>query len=475
MASANDDSNKSGVMSTKKQWVVGTLTYSLTGIIVLFLCLLWGDFAWAMKGRTVGSITTLMVKRYGISDTWYSILIYSIPNFTNIFLIPWISYKSDRHRGRFGRRIPYIFATTPIVTIAIAGLALSEQLGNIVYSKLPVIYPNLANMLDVNACRLMVFTVFWLLLDLGTTLCSNIYGALSNDVVPRQLIGRFQAFSRAVSLGIAVIFNLGYMKKAETHATLLLLIIAGVYFAGLTFMCLTVKEGEYPPVQEETGKHGIIGGFTSMVVNYGKQCFTNRYYMWMMAAMILPVLAGLPYNLFLIIYAKYLDMDLNKFGQAQGICFMVAFFMTFGLGYLSDKFHPIRTCIVSLAIVVCVNIYGGFFCRSASVLLFMMITHGITYMAYATLALPFAPKLFPRSIYAQLCSAVAMLTSIVNTLAAPILGYIMDATGHKYYLMFFMEATLEILSIIAFIVVYKYFIKFGGDKNYKAPEPAADI
>ena len=98
----------------------GTLTYTKIGLVSLFIWLLWGDFAWSMKERAVGMVAGLLVKSFGISDGLYSILIISIPNFTNIFLMPIVSYRSDRHRGRFGRRIPYLLMYTPPV---LAGLA----------------------------------------------------------------------------------------------------------------------------------------------------------------------------------------------------------------------------------------------------------------------------------------------------------------------------------------------------------------
>lgn len=85
---------------TKNKWSVGTLTYTAAGLAVLFALLLWGDFAWSMKDRVVFPMTVKLAKeRFELNDTLYSILIISFPNFTNIFLMPIVSYLSDRHRG----------------------------------------------------------------------------------------------------------------------------------------------------------------------------------------------------------------------------------------------------------------------------------------------------------------------------------------------------------------------------------------
>lgn len=110
----------------------------------------------------------------------------AFPNFTNIFLCPLISYISDRHRGRWGRRIPFLLFTTPFIVIGLIGLGFTPVLG----SELLRI-PAIAEHLSLNTARLIVFGVFWVLLDFGTTLSGALSGALINDVVPSELLGRF--------------------------------------------------------------------------------------------------------------------------------------------------------------------------------------------------------------------------------------------------------------------------------------------
>ncbi|MBO5762362.1 MAG: MFS transporter, partial [Lentisphaeria bacterium] len=83
----------------QKTWSVGTLTYTTGALVALFAWLLWGDFAWAMKDRAIGPAATLLISKLDVSETLYSLIIISYPNFTNIFLCPIISYISDRHRG----------------------------------------------------------------------------------------------------------------------------------------------------------------------------------------------------------------------------------------------------------------------------------------------------------------------------------------------------------------------------------------
>ena len=109
-------------------WRVGTLTYTAGGIAALFCWLLWGDFAWSLKERAAASVATLMIKSFEVSDFVYGLIILTIPNITNIILVPIVSYRSDRHRGRWGRRIPYLWMTTPFVTAGMIGIGASPFL-----------------------------------------------------------------------------------------------------------------------------------------------------------------------------------------------------------------------------------------------------------------------------------------------------------------------------------------------------------
>ena len=154
----------------KNKWSVGTLTYTAAGLAVLFALLLWGDFAWSMKDRVVFPMTVKLAKeRFEMNDTWYSILIISFPNFTNIFLMPIVSYLSDRHRGRLGRRIPFLLFTTPFIVIGLLGIGLNEGIGKMIQSVLSC---------DPRTAGLIGFCFFWVLFDFGNTLASAIFNAL---------------------------------------------------------------------------------------------------------------------------------------------------------------------------------------------------------------------------------------------------------------------------------------------------------
>ena len=123
----------------RKIWRAGTLTYTAGALGMLCFWLLWGDFTWAMKDRAVGPAATLLIKEIGVSEFLYGLIIVGFPNFTNTFLSPIISYLSDRHRGRWGRRIPFLLFTTPFIVLGLYGLGCTRLFASLLHQAVPSI------------------------------------------------------------------------------------------------------------------------------------------------------------------------------------------------------------------------------------------------------------------------------------------------------------------------------------------------
>jgi hypothetical protein len=59
-----------------------------------------------------------------VDSLWFGILTSSFPAFLGLILGPIVSVKSDRHRGKLGRRIPFLLVTTPMAALGMCGLEL---------------------------------------------------------------------------------------------------------------------------------------------------------------------------------------------------------------------------------------------------------------------------------------------------------------------------------------------------------------
>ncbi|MBO5959515.1 MAG: MFS transporter [Lentisphaeria bacterium] len=452
-----------------KIWSVGTLTYTTGTLIALFAWLLWGDFAWAMKDRAIGPAATLLISKLDVSETLYSLIIISYPNFTNIFLCPIISYISDRHRGRLGRRIPFLLFTTPFIVIGAIGLGFSPRLGGMLCDAL-------GGSLSLNACKLIAFAVFCASLDFGQTQAGALASALYNDVVPREVLGRFFALFRAISLFAGMLFNWYLMKPVETHYEIIFLGVGLLYGIGLLCMCLKVKEGQYPPPPElpknvDGSELSSVQRIVKPFVAYFRQSFSVPYYRWVIAALVFGGLSAVPYNMFSIRYAQSVGMDMGDYGKICAITYLISFCVSYPLGWLADRFHPLRMSILALCVYLLTMIFGGCFTNNHFTFGLFLLLHNIFSGCYFTLSASLVAKLFPRSLFAQFNSANAMILALANTCLAMVFGAIIDALGGNYICVFWFGALMTLISVLTMLWVFRDFLRLGGDAAYTAPDP----
>lgn len=450
---------------TKRYWTIGTLTYGTGALAALFFWLLWGDFAWSMKDRAVGNVATLMVKSFGVSDFVYGLLILSFPNFTNVILGPIVSYYSDRHRGRFGRRIPFLAFTVPIIVCGLAGLGVTPKLAEWLCG-LPG-----AEGLSRHTASLLWFGLFWIMFDFGNTLASVLFTALVNDVVPREFLGRFFGLFRAISLGAGVFFNYCLMEYAEAYSMPIFLGLAVLYAAGFSMLLLNVKEGEYPPV--DPGDRSSANPFVIMRI-YARECFSLKPCRILLFALPVAMLANIPLNAYGIFYAKSLDISMGAYGKYLACTYIISFFLSYLLGLLSDWYHPIRTGIATLVLygLLC---FAGFFLVSGKIsFAIVFIMHGVLTGSLLTLTASYGPRLFPRARFAQFNSAMWLLLSFSWMIMTPIVGKFLDLIGNRYEYTLLLGGLLSVAGIHMLLQAHRVYRQFGGDGGYRAPEAAGE-
>ena len=111
------------VRLSQRRWSVGSLTYSVAGLVILFGWLLLGDFAWQLRERSIIPLAQLLLKTFQTSDTIVGFLIGSVPYAIGMLISPIFGYWSDRHQSRWGRRLPFLMVSTPVAAIAMMMMA----------------------------------------------------------------------------------------------------------------------------------------------------------------------------------------------------------------------------------------------------------------------------------------------------------------------------------------------------------------
>ena len=446
-----------------KVWRVGTLTYTSGGLIVLFCLLLMGDFAWSMRDRSVAPMAQWYLSQLSASNILFGLLITSFPALIGLLLGPVISVKSDRHRGKWGRRIPYLLLTTPFAALGMIGLAITPLVSSWVQRHFPE--------QSATTVSLICFGVFWAAFEFATIASQAVFGGLINDVVPATLMGRFYGLFRAVSLIMGIGFNYWIFGLVPIHFTLILLVIGVFYGFSFMWVCLRVKEGEYPPPPPKSPtKAGIATGLAHEVRTYFRECFSNPYYIWVFVMMVAAGMTFLPVNTFAIPFYKSLGVSADLYGKAVALTFAISLTIAYFLGWLCDVFHPLRMSLATLAAYFLVTVFGSIYATTPNMFLVAWVLHGVISGCFFTCSASLGQRLYPHSKFAQFASAAGIVGSLATMVIGPSMGAAIDATGNTYRYTYAMGGVLAAIALIAGWVVYRKFVRLGGPDGYVAPE-----
>ncbi|HEY8966231.1 MAG TPA: MFS transporter [Candidatus Methylacidiphilales bacterium] len=449
--------------SAPRLWRAGTLTYTTGGLALLFLWLLWGDFAWAMRERAIPTTVQLLFKRFGASDTLVGILFSSLPAAIGLVLGPVIGYRSDRLRSRWGRRIPFLVVPIPFIVVSIVGLGFAPQIGAFL-ERGPA---------SDGKLTLYLLSGFWVLFEISCVAANGVFFALINDVVPAPMLGRFFGLFRAASLGAGIFVNYWLIGKAETHYVWICLGIALLYGVGFTLMCLKVKEGAHPPPpaasEEETGLRMRKG--LPAVRSYFRECFSHSYYVLAFAVAACCALSTLPFGIYSVFYAKSLGMGMDTYGKCMALTLTISLGLSYPLGALVDRWHPLRTSIAVIALYGFLMAWGFVEMRSAASFAVLLVAQGVLSGCYYTSSASLLMRLFPKEKFAELYSASTVVSGLVAMAIPAILGPILDASGHQYRYIFPMALALAALGVGGGCLLYRRFLLYGGPARYVPPSP----
>lgn len=431
--------------------------------MILFCWLLLGDFAWSMKERSVMWTVQLLIKKFGATDLVSGLLIGTLPQALALVLTPIVGYYSDRHRGRWGRRIPFLLVPTPFAALSMVGLAYSPEVGGALHAFLGSASPG------SDASILITFAIFWTVFEVATMTANAVFFGLINDVVPKEVIGRFYGMFRAIGLGVAMLFNYWLLGKAETYYMEIFLAIGFLYAVGFTAMCLKVKEGGYPPPPAKLPR-GSGPGLLVMGRTYFRECFGQAYYVWLYVHVALAWMAISAVHLFSMYYAKKVNLSMDAYGKYLAVTFFISFLFSYAVGMLADRFHPLRVGVVVLSAYVLVTLVAGLWVHDGLSFGIALIAFGVTSGTWHTAIASLSARLLPAARFAQFESARGLVTSLALMLIGPAMGWILDHTGHNYRYTYFASSLLAGLALIAALIVYRKFQQLGGPDHYVAPE-----
>jgi maltose/moltooligosaccharide transporter len=452
----NASPDKNAPVSENERLSVGSLRYTKLGLLTLFGWLLWGDFCFQIMERVI-KILPLQMISIGASNTTMTIISQNLPLILGLFVGPVVSYKSDRYRSRWGRRIPFIVVTAPFLCLFLAGVGYTEDIAVFMrespFLKSWGISPHVATITLVGFL-VLGFAFF-------NEFVNSVYWYLFADVVPQAFLGRFMGLFRAVGSLANFFFQLYIFPHAETHAKEIYIGIAILYFFGFGLMCWKVKEGQYP-AEEDREEHI---GFLDKVKTYVNECFRSHpiylnYYLFWAAWYIGPI------GSFQFFFAKQIGITIEQFAAFSAYLALAQTIAHYPFGMLADRFHPMRLIIFGVILALPGPFLSFYFKTDwPSFVLVGALWFPVTEIVHAA-ANPLHVRILPKKRYGQFASANGLVKSAA-TLFGVFLAILLDVVqDYRYYLIW--NGIFQIIAVYFLLRTFRYWKQCGGD-NYVAP------
>ncbi|CAN5453613.1 hypothetical protein BH09VER1_BH09VER1_36270 [soil metagenome] len=453
----------------------GTLSYTGRGLIVLFAWMLWGDFCFTLMEAVVPSILPLKLRSLDSPNILIGLIMTTLPGIFNVTVTPWLSFKSDRYRSRWGRRLPFIISTVPFISLALIAIGFSGDLGAWVHGRFFG-----AGTFSQAQVTIVLLAVFAAAFDLFNMFVNTVYWYLFNDVVPKEWLGRFMGWFRLVGISSASCYNIFVFQYAESHMREIFLGAALLYFVGFGVMCLRIKEGQYPDPVDDGNRVGPI----EKIKIFARECFTIRYYWDIFLTYTFAALATCIY-VFQVFMLKSLGLTLGDIGKLAGFSTItVPLFFLFS-GWLVDRWHPVRVFSYLAAFELCV-IFANWmwlFIPLPPAFLFVSLAalngafFGALFRAvYDTAGMVRLMVLFPKEQFGQFSGAMALVRAVAIILGGVLAGAYVDLWKHFFpkenFAYRFNFLWLGVLMGVSFYFQYRTYRawkRLGGVEAYQAP------
>ncbi|MFA6102275.1 MAG: MFS transporter [Victivallaceae bacterium] len=458
----------------KHTYHCGTLTYGKAGLAMLFAFLLWGDFCFTLMEAVVPSILPLKFKELGAPNWLIGICLTTVPGAMSMVMGPWVSFKSDRFRSRWGRRIPFIVLTMPFLCIFLALLGWSDNLAGMLRQWSPALreYAPATVTIGLIALFLAMFKFF-------DCFVNSVFWYLFNDVVPPQFLGRFMGAFRIVGIAAGALYNWFIFKYAESNMREIFIGVAVLYFIGFGIMCLCVREGQYPTVEGTAG--GESKGWGGLKTFF-KESFSHKFYWFRFAYAAFSTIAGsiLVFNIF---FQREMGLSLDQVGKMTAITSIVVMAAIVFMASFVDRWHPLRLTVYAAVFGLIGTLVSGvwlFVTLPGDCFFWISLgggVAGILLSAIVTVAgLPCDMRLFPKSRFGQFCSAAGLARHVCNLAAGISAGLFIDVmkwfchgSDFAYRFSFAWTFVFSAIGVFFLILVYREWLRLGGDSHFHPP------
>lgn len=454
----------------------GTLRYTKAGLVTLFAWLLWGDFCFSLMEVVVPALVPLQLKSHQASSLLISVVMTTLPAFLNMTVCPLVSFKSDRFRSRWGRRLPFIVSTLPFLCLSLVLIGWHAEAADFLRNHIGVFRNAAPATLVIGLVAFFVVSF-----QFFNMFVASVLQCLFVDVVPVEFLGRFNGMTRIVGTGAGMAFNFFIFKFAESHSKEIFTGAALIYLIGFGVVCLFIREGEYPPAPVDENK---TDGWFSGVGTFFRESYSHRFY-WFFFLKETFVAVAATIGIFQIFFQKEMGLSLQQIGWMAGIGGGAALVAMYFAAIFVDRWHPLRIQAY-LGVFTAVTGFTSLIWSTMSIpasMFFWLSLGGTLSLSFgsamgAVSSITSFMRVMPKSRFGQFCSASAILRSLGTMVAGVFAGIFMDGirwlcsgSDYAYRFYFVWSWGFSILAAVFLVKAYREWLRLGGDKNYAAPAP----
>jgi MFS family permease len=157
------------------------------------------------------------------------------------------------------------------------------------------------------------------------------------------------------------------------------------------------------------------------------------------------------------------------YGKYMVATFTCSFLLAVPIGWLVDRFHPIRVAQVALVLYGSLMLIAFLLLRDQASFGVALLVHGVVSGIYWTGTAAIGQMLYPQMKFAQFGAAGGLITAAFSMCLGPVLGLLLDALGNDYRYTFLAGSVLAFASVGLGWVVYRKWQQHGGQHHYVAP------
>jgi MFS family permease len=420
----------------------------------------------------VPSILPLKLKALGVPNLVMGLILTTIPAALNMTICPYVSFKSDRYRSKWGRRIPFIVLTMPFLCLSLVLIGFTDSISVF-----------LQKYVDIAPVTLTIALIglFMAVFQFFNMYVGSVFWYLFNDVVPAQFLARFVGTFRIVAAGGSAVYNYFVFKYAESHMREIFLGAAALYLIGFSIMCVMVKEGEYPPVEGEADKDNK--GWGGLRTFFAESFSHKFYWLFFLFTSFLTVVGAV--GTFNIFFQRDMGLTLDDIGKYNAIIGVVSLVAIYFTAIFVDRWHPLRVFMALCVFAVpgyLMSWVWGFVTLPAVYFFWLFMGSGLVSAFQSALSgacgLPLMMRLMPKSRYGQFCSAQALVRSFCFMVSGAAAGAYIDVvkwfcggSDFAYRFMFVWMTFFGVITAWLGIWVYILWRRMGGDEHFQAPAP----